>query len=629
MLKSFPWLRSSWLPLVLIVLVAAFTRLWNIGVTEYRFDEAQLSRLAFETLAGTPPQAGLPASIGIPAPPTMAFIVAVPYLFTRSPLVVTAMIALWNVFGCALLWLLCRRYLAPKAAFAAGLIYAVTPWALLYSRKIWPPDLHTPFLLMALLLGFYGFRDGKRWAQVLCLPVLTIPIHIHYGAAVFLPLYLWLLWTGRKQIHWGEVVASVGLSLVLLLPFVGMLPEVMNSIDSLRQAKSEGGFSPTTEGFGFLAQFAAGWGVDVRLAGDDAGMIQTASAWSPLWGLLLGGLTLAGLVGLLRFYRPIAAFLLLWAFLPAVVLASGVIDVYEHYLILSLPALCVLAGIGVEVISRFRMGELPLGRWAAVGTLILALVGQFAWWTRLLDVLDQTWVSSFGTPLHYIETTRSAMSSADDVLIFNADRRHSAWTWTPLLYPNAECVREVIIAEGGIFLQPEGSFTAFIPTDIDAYPLIDRYQNTEPVVISLREGEAPFTLYPNETVEAWPGELTSIPPAWFDNGAALTGYRLTADRIELAWQLDRTKSADDYQYFTHFYDVAGERISQRDTSFYPGRYWCAGDSLVTWIDHPVPAGAAFMRVGMYRLEEGGIAGSSVVDDMGNPVGGWVDVLLGG
>ena len=212
------------------------------------------------------------------------------------------------------------------------------------------------------------------------------------------------------------------------------------------------------------------------------------------------------------------------------------------------------------------------------------------------------------------------------MLIFNASHRQSAWTWEPLLRNSAACVREVIIPEGGILLQPKGTFSAFIPSDIDAYPYLDQYEQTDPVVIPLRDDEPPFIIYPNETAPSWSGALTPLTPVVFDSGAAITGYHLDGDRVYLSWSLSKSHSEYDYQYYVHFYDASGSRVSQRDASFYTGRYWCAGDSLVTWIDETIPAAAQVMRLGMYRLDDGAIIGSSVIDGSGS-ASPWYDVSL--
>ena len=373
---------------MLIVLVATFARLWNIGVSEYRFDEAQVSGMAFDVLAGHPSSVGPPASIGIPVPPTMNYILAIPYRFTSDPLTVTTIIAVWNVVGCLLLWFLCRRYLAPGAAFAATLIYAVTPWALFYSRKIWHMCFATPFLLVGLLLGFRGFHDGKRWAQVLCLPMLMIVVQIHYSAIGLLPLYLWFLWTGRKRIVWWAVGLSVLLSLALWIPFTSVLPQVVTAITHFAHSDSQRGLSLNLEGFAYLEQFATGSGLDLKLAGDGAAALRAATGWTPIWGIALGLLTLAGIPLIIRLHRRVAIFVLLWALLLALVVAPGWLEVYDHYLILALPALCVLAGVAVEAVAALKFGAFPLGRWAALIGLVVVLLGQFGWWDRLLDYLD-------------------------------------------------------------------------------------------------------------------------------------------------------------------------------------------------------------------------------------------------
>ncbi|NKB16104.1 MAG: hypothetical protein HC774_03095 [Sphingomonadales bacterium] len=83
-----------------------------------------------------------------------------------------------------LITLLAQRYFSRTVALVTGLTYALNPWAVLYSRKIWAQDYHTPFVLLALLLGLYGFtEDGARsWkrqiAQILCLPLLLFALQL-------------------------------------------------------------------------------------------------------------------------------------------------------------------------------------------------------------------------------------------------------------------------------------------------------------------------------------------------------------------------------------------------------------------------------------------------------------------
>jgi 4-amino-4-deoxy-L-arabinose transferase-like glycosyltransferase len=208
------------LALVLILLVAAVMRFGEPGIVEFYHDEAMLSMRAQEMAAGeTFPTEGILSSVGIPNPPTSVYVMWLPYLLTDDPLFATLYVAALNVMGVGLLWLLARRGFGRTAALAAGLAYALNPWAVLYSRKIWAQDFHTPFVLAALLLGVYGFVEsaaesgrsaasplggtkygGRFLAQALCLPVLLFGLQIHFAAWALLPLYAWVPVAGRRQI---------------------------------------------------------------------------------------------------------------------------------------------------------------------------------------------------------------------------------------------------------------------------------------------------------------------------------------------------------------------------------------------------------------------------------------------
>ncbi|HEX2905576.1 MAG TPA: glycosyltransferase family 39 protein, partial [Phototrophicaceae bacterium] len=222
--------RLDALALLLVLLVAALLRLGNPGVVEFLHDEAMLSLLAQDMAAGKGvPLTGIPSSVGVPNPPISVYIMALPYALGADPQAATLFVAALNVIGVGLLWLITYRYLGRLIALIAGLAYAVNPWALLYSRKIWAQDFHTPLVLLTLGLGLYGFGENKRWAQVLCLPVLIVALQIHFAAWALLPLYLWLLWLGRKNLSWRVLFLSFALAGLTLVPFLLGLTQTLQA----------------------------------------------------------------------------------------------------------------------------------------------------------------------------------------------------------------------------------------------------------------------------------------------------------------------------------------------------------------------------------------------------------------
>jgi hypothetical protein len=140
----------------------------------------------------------------------------------------------------------------------------------------------------------------------------------------------------------------------------------------------------------------------------------------------------------------------------------------------------------------------------------------------------------------------------------------------------------------------------------------------------------PYRLSQFDTAPGWDGPpLTSLEtPTAFGGGVQLTGYHLTSDKLFLEWRLPGPVDAD-YHYFAHFLNTADEKIGQRDNTLWPGRFWCAGDRLITWADIQLPEGTKTLRVGLYTLKNGGFINVPVVDSAGNPTGTWVDIPLKG
>ncbi|MEO8608446.1 MAG: glycosyltransferase family 39 protein, partial [Chloroflexota bacterium] len=130
--------RRDWLVLVTVLIIAALLRLGEPGIVEFKHDEAMLSLMAQDMVSGKGiPFTGIPSSVGVPNPPISVYLLALPYALSSNPLFATMFIAALNVLGVGLLWWIAHRYIGRTAAILAALIYAVNPWAILYSRKIW------------------------------------------------------------------------------------------------------------------------------------------------------------------------------------------------------------------------------------------------------------------------------------------------------------------------------------------------------------------------------------------------------------------------------------------------------------------------------------------------------------
>jgi 4-amino-4-deoxy-L-arabinose transferase-like glycosyltransferase len=619
--------------LLFVLIVAAGVRMFDGGrITGYAYDQSTLSSLALDFATGRDlPFVGIESSAGVPNSPMTVYVLAIPYLFTHDPQAVAMWIAAFNVTGVGLLWLIAFRYFNPLVAFLAGLAYALHPHAIHYSRSIWAQDYHTPIFLAALFLALYGFLEGKRWAQIFVLPLLFVAMQIHYAAWALLPLFIWIIWTGRRNIRWGALTLSVVLAALTLVPFlIGISQSSETSQTALAVADQLDNLTLRNKALLYMARLFTGLGgpwVGMDLIGVYDVVLETPTVVSMLW-LLVGAVTVLGFVVVWwRWGVFYGVALFLWAIFSFLVFVPNWTGVYPHYFVPILPGLALLAGIGIEwLATRVRStGLIP----ATVSSLFVGVfITQGATYLSYINEVDTTVAAQKGTPVHYLLNVRDALTSYSDVIISGGVTGYSGQpVWEPLLRDTATCVRELVIAAGGVAIFPAQPFAVITPPDALEPATGNLYRTESPQFISLRPDEGAYRIDTFDVAPAWDGpELHPQQLARFANGVELTGYAMQDSRVTLRWKLPAASDRG-YQVFVHFLDANGEKIGQQDASFYPSHFWCAGDEIITWIDADIPAETRGVNIGMYSFIGEQPVNSDIVDDAGNAVLPWVNIQL--
>lgn len=662
---------SRWdaLALLAVLLLAAALRLSEPGTLEFLHDEAMLSLMAQDLAAGSSiPLTGIPSSVGIPNPPTSVYVMALPYALSRSPQVATLFVAALNVAGVGLLWAVARRWFGAGVALAAGLIYAVNPWALLYSRKIWAQDFQTPLLLLALLLALEGFRAGRRWAQMLSLPVLFFGLQIHFAGWALLPLFAALVITGMKnspqerredrettagyaaagaqrrrivRVQSAWLAAGVLLALLTLLPYaIGLAETLAREPYRLENLLSRGGdrLQLSADALRYSLNLAAGVGLESWIAPQQ--QADLLARVPPLSALLVITPMLLALGIWAALQKPLGWLLAGWALLPLLVFTPTWTPVYPHYFIAALPGYALLTGMGAvclfTTLRSVRMGGCipslqPVLRPALMTVGAALLISQALWWRGALRYVETTATPyGFGTPMSGLLAVRDALADERDVLVisdgFEIRYDQEAAIWPVMLRGTADCVRT--LAGDGLAVFPARPFAALVAPNAPPTPVNNLYSQPDAQVFPLRPGEGVYTLSRFDQPPVWSGPaLTPIAPARFGSGAQLTGYHLGADRLYLEWRLPGAAAAD-YHYFGHLLDARGEKLAQTDSILWPGRFWCADDRVIAWAALPPHTGAVTLRVGLYTLSgNGGFINELLLDESGNPAAAWLDIAL--
>lgn len=640
--------RRDALSLLLIVALAAAMRFGRGSVVEYFHDDAMLATLALEFAHGLRfPLTGILSSTGIPNSPVSVYLLAFPFSLSSDPAFVIHTVMLWNVIGVALLWLIARRYGGSRIALIAGLLYAVNPWAILFSRKIWAQELHTPIILFGLLLLLYGYWEthggGRRrpcviLAQAFSMPILIIGFQFHFASVPLLFLIPLVLWLGRERAFAGAVFAGIALSLIVILPYgIGLTQtlaldpaRISDAFD--RSVGRAAEVSPAS--LNAIVQLATGGGLEHWLSPDQAE--ELALRYTPLrhFNLTLLPLLFIGIAAVYNRSRALALILLIWALLPSLLLTVEWTPVYVHYFIPSIPALALLTGYGGDWLLRLAARrQLQMAVWLGFA-LQFALLAH-GWIASVNYVTDEhVEYPGFTTPLSKLSPLRERLAAFDDVVIvaggMSWNLHHEVARWDTLLWDAATCVRTIIPAGYAVF--PARPYAAVIAPNAPSGAITDLYRSESPSFFATRAGGADYTLYQWEKAPSWPGAaIHSIEPELFENGVRLIGYALADERVILEWQLPAQQIGADYQFSAQLFDEHGERLSQLDATFWHGRHWCEGDRLLTWGRLNSDARAKILKVALYQLagEKGSdrFTNLSLVDDRGNPKGQSIDIPL--
>ncbi|MDO8638125.1 MAG: glycosyltransferase family 39 protein [Candidatus Daviesbacteria bacterium] len=136
---------------ILIIIIASIFRIFYLDLIEFKFDEAfnifQLNQFYLSHQLSF--HSGISSS-GMHNFPLLHYLLIFLGLFSQDPQYVTFVIALINVFLVGFFYLFVKKFYGNIVAVTSSLLLASSPWAILYSRKIWHPDLILLFLIPAL-----------------------------------------------------------------------------------------------------------------------------------------------------------------------------------------------------------------------------------------------------------------------------------------------------------------------------------------------------------------------------------------------------------------------------------------------------------------------------------------------
>ncbi len=621
--------NTDWLLLASIVLLAAVLRFQRIDYAEFVWDQAHLSMKAVDMLRGGQiAWAGVRSSTGIDAFMAFTWLLTIPYAITLDPLFATIFIAALNVASVAAGYFLTRRWFGSTAALASSLLYAVGPWAVEYSRKVWPMEPMPLFAIAYAATGWLAFVRSRRWALIAHALLAAWIAQLHFsGLPVILISGIWAL-VFCKHIDGRVLVVAAVLAALTFAPY--LIVDAQQDWFNLKGFQALSALSASVDFESTRATWRISTGADfASLAGPDlAPELEAASPNArflfPLEGVLIvsGLFTAAWLVVRRRGRgfddRSAAAFMTAtWLIVPVLFQARHVWGVTPTYFTLTYPAQFML--IGLLVAEAGRIGR----RWQFA---LLGLVGAVAI-AQVVEVIsvynfitERHTPNGFGTPVTFIrqlgETARrlsDELGGAEIIVLADgADPRSDEFPRTANLlfygrpHRSADVYSTLVLPpHPAIYVAPTGRGSGELLLESLTPELFDLRVRT-------RKGGGPYRFY------RWDGDVgmppmqpLDAPPAW-SNGVTLIGTFVDGEaragktlRWALVWRVgDDTATSQAYHWFNHLLDADGRMVAQSDGPAYLPFFWQAGDTIVSWFDLSLPTdiapGKYAMRVGMYE-----------------------------
>jgi hypothetical protein len=636
----------------LVLLLAAYLRLNHLDWTEFKQDEANLSQIAYHMAhTGEIPLQSIGASTGVMNLPLAAWLLAIPYAVSGSPIVATAFLAGLNVLAVAMCYGMSRSWFRSWSdhyvfgALAATLLFAVAPWPIVYSRKLWANDFLPLFVVGWAWTGWLTFVRKKPWWLIAHAALLAACIQLHYSALMLAPISaVWFI-AFIKRVSWRAMLIAAVAFVLLFAPFLIAdadrgSPNLNGFIELFKQPATT-----DTSAVRYAGLMSTGLEVHSLAGPQEFENFRALVPWSDGVSWLIGLLIVAGLsvaaIDVLRAIpqhtwddrAAVALLLVTWLLIPIVGQLSHRTPLYVHYFLPILPAPFVVIGYLFvrikETAVAFRRGNIAPALLMG-GMAIIALAQAYQTIALQEFVASRPTPAATSIPIGYYErivnAAKTALKQSDgSEIIVNTRGANVNSDEYPAIFNFLlnDVPHRFVDVEQSMHVYPASSH---IQIDYAPYDLTLPAEAGRDLIeeITLRAGEQPGRVYRSGGYTNPPCVVVATPGRW-QNGVSLLAAQIDPAKpgeqavVHLCLKIDQP-ATEEYHWTAQLWDHAGRRWAQVDDNGYSSRYWRAGDvitqDLRLTLPTDLPLGDYVLRVGQYTWPD--VKPVLTIDAMGNP-----------
>lgn len=207
--------------IIIIIFFAVFFRLFYLDLVEFKYDEA-LQTFQTYLFFKQPflPQIGMIASTGVHNFPLFNYLLIIIGLFSQNPEYLSFVIAFLNVCAVILFYFLTRKIYGSTVAFISALSLSISPWAIIFSRKIWAQD-----LILIFAVPFFYFLQkiiiSKKSVDIIKSTFLLFLLIQLHASGIFLAIAVILILIFLKiKINLKKFITGFFISSIFMFPFI-------------------------------------------------------------------------------------------------------------------------------------------------------------------------------------------------------------------------------------------------------------------------------------------------------------------------------------------------------------------------------------------------------------------------
>ena len=596
-----------------IIVISGIMRISHPGFSEYKADEARLytESLNFVRSSIIPTQ-GINSSIGIPNFAISTWIYSIPLIFWQHPYSAIIYTGLLNTLSILMCWYITKKCWGTKSAIVATTMYALSPWAIIFSRKIWAQNL-LPFFVGAWAISILQSNLTKsskaNFFHGLLIGILP---QIHFSGIALIPVSLLNTYSNRKQFKWKPFATGFGISLLLAssiflnVDILDLIKHIPTSSQSLTATAS-----PIT-----LAWMLSTGSNIHSLLGQD--IYLDYISLNPYIGVLHWTWTLLIIYGSITIItkhsssnpRSFEIFILSWMYIPIIIHYISPFDVHIHYFILTFPSQYILASIAFANIVDSINKVLAKLSW----TIILSnFCAQILAILILYQFISTNYTNGgYGTPLSLhlnpSEKLRQMYKHKTIKEVIIADTGDNPYTnefaaiYQSLIH---DIPHRFIDIRHNVLLPNHAIAVIYSSNNISTQSNIYTKHASMQHTYKLRPKENTIIITTLNNSTKIPIEYISFPgPNQLVNGATILGYSIIEKTSQpITWSVIWKPGLPDtqtYHMFTHLLDDKQNKIGQSDKPLIDAKQWDPNDTIITFFDEQLPFSKPYtIMVGMY------------------------------